>query len=116
MQNLPEIVAQHLEQHHAAYALEAAAGAAGTGTEVHQQAQQYPRDMRPAGDVVAEHTRGGHKRHHLEQRLAETLFEVVAQTGKEQIHNPQRGTTDHNDIELELRVPVERCRLQLEHG
>ena len=68
VQNLAEVVAHHLQQHDAAYALEAAAGAAGAGAEIHDDAEDDPRDVRPLSYVVAEHAGGGDERHHLEQR------------------------------------------------
>ena len=116
MQNLSEVVAYHLQQHHAADALEAAAGAARTGSQIHYDAQDDPRDVWPKGGIVVEHACGGHERYDLKQRTAERVFQSVVHAREEQIGDDACGHDDHGHVELELAVLEQGANLQLEDG
>jgi len=104
MENLAEIVADDLQEHGAAHALEAAAGAAGTGAEIHDNGEDDPRQAGPVSYVVAEHARGGHERDYLEESRAEGVLVAVVEAREQEVHDPGRGTGDDGDVEPELGV------------
>ena len=68
VQQLVELVAQHLDDHDETDALETSRGAARAGADKHQTAQDDPGDVGPHGGIVVEETCRGEERHNLEER------------------------------------------------
>ena len=57
MQYAAELIADDLQDHDPAYALESAARAARTGSEKHADTEYHPCDVRPLSGIGIEHSR-----------------------------------------------------------
>ena len=90
MQKLLELIAYHLEQHYATNTLETATSAARTGTDEHAEGQNHPCYVWPTGGIVAEKSRGGDERYHLEYGYTESLFQLILVTHDEFYHDESR--------------------------
>jgi hypothetical protein len=70
--------------------------------------------MGPGPGIVVKHSRGGHERYDLEERTTEGSLEVIVQSRKQEVHDPEGGSDEDADIEFELRVLDQSLELQLE--
>ena len=102
MQDVAKLIAQHLQNHSDADALESATGGTGTCSREHAAAQNNPCEVRPLTGIVVKQACGGDKRHHLKQGAAEGALKIVVERVHQHAHDGDGRDGDNPQVQAKL--------------